>query len=94
MSVECDREVALTEELLIGHKKSLKIHNMKWLASVQDEQDPLLGRPMLEALGIDKKQLLEAMADKYRGTVDCDSLETEPGQIGGSVCSATHSDQP
>lgn len=41
------------------------IRNLKWLVTEQRVADPLLGRPVLEDLGLNTRDLLAAAADRF-----------------------------
>lgn len=81
--VECDRAVEMDTELLIRHGKSLMIRNLKWLVATENVEEPLLGRPIQEALGLNTKKIMEAACDRYNGLVDAnDILEEQECSIG------------
>lgn len=82
--VACDREVEVTTELHIRYGKSLKLRKLKWYVATHDVDEPLLGRPILEALGLNTKELLEAAYDKYGSSVDADAI-LPPEDYEGSV---------
>ena len=72
--IECDWKVILTTELQIRHAKSLTVQNMPWIVTSQDIAEPLIGRPTLEALGLDVREVLEAAVDHFNGVVDARTL--------------------
>lgn len=50
--IECNKEVTLNVELLMGHGCYLGLRNPTWYVATTVVLEPLLGRPVLEALGI------------------------------------------
>ena len=42
--------------------------------AIQDVKEPLLGRPILRALGLNTKEVLEAACDKFKVSVDANKL--------------------
>lgn len=84
-TIEYDRELKITTELLIRHGTSLKLRNSRWLVAKEDIDGPLLGRPTLEALGLDTKKLLAEAADKYGGEIDLAGLVPDETHPEGSV---------
>lgn len=87
LSVTYDREVSINTELLIRHGKSLMVRNLKWLVAIPEQEVPecLLGRPILEALGMDTKEILEAAIDKHGGAIDASLLLPSGSHREGSV---------
>lgn len=64
----------LDTELHIRHGSSLLLRNLVWLVTERYVTTPLLGRPILEALGINTRELLAAAADRFSGSVDADQM--------------------
>ncbi len=85
--IECDREVTVSIELRIRHGKSLNIRNVVWMGAISQVPvpEPLLGRPLLEALGLDTKETLAAACDKYEGSVDAKEIMNELAYANGSI---------
>lgn len=85
--VECDRTVKLNIDLHIRHGKLLKIRNTFWFVAIPEQftEEPLLGLPLLEALGLRTKEILEAACDKYSGEVDANDFVPEQKNIGQSI---------
>ena len=59
--------------------------------------EPLLGRPVLEALGLDCRKVLAAAADRHGGTIDVSNLvankiDFRPGRIGRVLDGIFHAD--
>lgn len=67
---QCDKPVSFNTELHIRNGKALLIRNLKWLIAVDPVDEYVLGRRVMEALGLDSKKVLEALSDRYQGTVD------------------------
>ncbi len=45
--------------------------------------EPLLGRPVLEALGLNKKDILAAASDRFNGTIDlAEVMPNDPSMSG------------
>lgn len=82
---ECNCSVTLTIELHIRHGTTLTVRNVTWLVSSQPTPEPLLCRPLLEALGLDAEKALEAACDKFNGDVDLSALLPETDYKEGSV---------
>jgi len=53
------------------------LRGVRWLVTEQAVGDPLLGRPVLEVLGLNTRNILAAAAEKYSGTVDVAALLDE-----------------
>lgn len=70
----CTKSVSVDTELHIRHGTTLRLRNLKWLVTDQRVSDPLLGRPILEALGLNTRDLLAAAADQFCGSVDAERL--------------------
>lgn len=68
--VVCDRTVTADVELRIRHRTTLFFRNVEWAISKQPAQHVLIGRPLLEALGLDTKTILEAASDRHNGIVN------------------------
>ena len=85
ISIEYEREVMVTTELLIRHGRSLKIRNMKWLVSTQELSEPLLGRLVLETLGTNTERLIASASDAFEGSADADTLLEGDEQPTGSL---------
>lgn len=70
----CSRAVTIDTDLLIRHGSALTERNMRWIVTNQIVDEPLLGRPLLEALGLNTREILAAAADKHHGQVDVSTL--------------------
>lgn len=66
----------------IRHGIAWKIRRLRWLVSDQDMPKSILGRPILDALGLDTKGILAADADKYAGTIDANQFTMNMSQLG------------
>lgn len=60
----------MNTELHIRHGTALTLRNVRWLVTDQTVGEPLLGRPVLEELGLNTRNTLAAAAEKYSGVVD------------------------
>jgi hypothetical protein len=61
------------------HAGPLRLRNLKWLVAENDMDEVLLGRPLLNALGIDAEAHLAAVRDIFQD-LDC---ETIPSVVAG-----------
>lgn len=73
-SLMCDKAVVVDTELHIRHGSALVLRGVRWLVTNQSVGEPLLGRPLLEALGLNTQEILSAAAEKYSGAVDVSTL--------------------
>ena len=64
----------LDVDLKIRHGSNLLLRNVVWKISDQDTEFVILGRPVLEALGINTRDILGEVCDKFSGVVKVDSL--------------------
>lgn len=88
--VQCDKEVTLNVELFVRHGCYLELRNMTWYVATTDVGEPLLGRPVLEALGINTKELLVAAIDRMGHSIDIGSLVPIEDYPEGSVARLMH----
>lgn len=70
----CSKEVFINVELQIPHGSALKLTNLKWLVAYQQAREPLLGRPVVDALGLNTRGLLAMAADRFDGSIDAKRL--------------------
>lgn len=63
-------------ELHIRHGTSLMLQNVTSYITKQNDSEPLLGRPVLEALSLNTKSVLAAAADRYNVSLDLSDLCT------------------
>lgn len=83
--------------LHIRHVTSLVLHGLRWLVTYQTVGDPLPGRPLLDALGHNTRNILAAAASKHSGAVDLSTLllsNTESdrnGRVSGGLDGLYHS---
>ena len=66
----CTRALIVDAELHIRHGTALLLRCVRRLVTDQAVGDPLLGRPILEALGLNARNMLAAAAEKHSGVVD------------------------
>jgi hypothetical protein len=78
LSTLVTRQAKLTMELQL-HAGPLRLRNVKWLVAENDMDEVLLGRPLLNALGIDAEAHLAAVRDTFQD-LDC---ETIPSVVAG-----------
>lgn len=84
--VVCDRTVKADVHLRIRHGSTLLLRNVEWAVSKQDAKHVLIGRPLLEALGLDMKNILEAACDRNNGIINVpdilpDQITPKPGTL-------------
>jgi len=96
-AISCDQAVTLDTQLHIRHGSALILRGLRWLVTSQAVGEPLLGRPVLEALGLDCHKVLAAAADRFGGTVDISTLvgnqaTFSPGRIGRVLDGVFHAD--
>lgn len=72
-------------ELQIRHGSALKLRGVRWLVTDQSEGEPLLGRPVLESLGLETRDILAAAAQRFTGEVDMTNLLPPPSATRGAV---------
>lgn len=63
------REITVDVELHIRHGTSLILRNVRWLVTDQLVGESLLGRPILEALGMDTSEILSGAAEKHYNSI-------------------------
>lgn len=56
-----NRAIPLYTELQIRHGSSIMIRNLRWLLTAQKLAEQHLGRPLLEELRLNTRELLEAV---------------------------------
>lgn len=78
-SLVCSKVIIVDTEFQIRHGTALPLRDVRWLVTAQAVGDPLLGRPILEALVLDTRNIPE----KYSGSVDiADPLSTKENPTG------------
>lgn len=70
----CTKEALVDVEIHIRLGTALRLQNVEWLLTSQHVNDPLLGRPIVEDLGLNMRDLLASEADRFAGSVDVDSI--------------------
>ncbi len=68
--VKWTHTATLDVELHARQGTTLILRNLKWLVTEQRVLESLLGRPMLDVLGLNSSDILAAASDKYGGEVD------------------------
>lgn len=75
--------VIVETEIHIRYGTALTLLWVRWLVTDQNVGEPLLGIPVLEALGLNTRDILPAVAEKFSSSVDITDLITEgPEPIG------------
>ncbi len=83
--IKCTHTATIDVELHVRHGTTLILRNLKWLVTEQRVREPLLGRPTLEALGLNTANILAAAADKHGGEVDAAMFSEPHIGVGGRV---------
>lgn len=73
-TISCDQAVTIDTQLHIRNRSALVLRGLRWLVTPQALGEPLLGRPVLEALGLECHKVLAAAADRHGGTVDASTI--------------------
>ncbi len=69
----------------IIHGTALTLRNVTWYVTKQAMDEPLLGLPVLEALGLNTKDILAGASDRFNGTIDlAEMMPTDPS-MGGKL---------
>lgn len=66
----CNQVATMTVDVHIRHGSALKLRHLRWLISPQRVPEPLLGRPILEFLGLNTAEILATAADRSSGVID------------------------
>lgn len=70
----CTTEVTTDTKLRIRHGFALLIRNLHWLVTKQHVSEPLNGRSIHEALGLNPREMLVVSADRFCGSVDAENV--------------------
>ncbi len=70
----CTGSLVLDAELHIRHGTDLTLRGIRWIVTDQTVGEPLLGRPLIEALRLNTRNILAAAAEKHSGAVDVATL--------------------
>ena len=79
------KTVTLNMELHVRHGTAIVLRNMKWLVTDQHMTEPLIGRPILQALGLDARKILQSAADRLNGSFDFSSILQNDEKPTGTV---------
>lgn len=52
----------------------MKLGNVKWLVTDQQNSEPSMGEPIVDALGLNTDELIATAADRFAGSVDAQAL--------------------
>lgn len=96
-TISCDQAVTIDTQLHIRNGSSLILRGLRWIITSQAVGEPPIGRPVLEALGLDCHKVLAAAADRLCGTVDISALvgnqaENNSRRIGRVLDGVFHAD--
>lgn len=70
-------------ELHIRHGPALEMHGMRCIVTDHIVRNPLLGRPILETLGLNTRDIMVAAPEKYSGVVDVHDLLNPKHELKG-----------
>ena len=79
----CKQAATVDTELHIRHGAALMLRGMRWLVTDQKCDEPLIGRPVLESLGLNTEEILAAAAERHGGEVDMSNLFPETSNHDG-----------
>lgn len=95
-SITCIKVLTVDTELHIRHGPALTLRGVRWLITDQTVGEPLLGRPVLEFLGLNTRDILAAAAEKYSGVVDIpdilDAIPEPKGKVSRILEGVYHAD--
>eukprot|EP00171_Calliarthron_tuberculosum_P019683 IDg19683t1 len=77
----CSRSVKADISLRIRHRSELIMRKVVWIIPDSNAECALIGRPILESMGINARHLLEAFSDKHDREVDVQKLLDSKKQI-------------
>ena len=83
--VTCDKEVICNIELFIRHGCYLELRNLVLYVATTAVPEPILGRPALELLAINTRELLAAAIGKLGSCIDMWENENPQGNPKGTV---------
>ncbi len=69
-TVVCHQSVRASVRLNIRHGTTLFLRNVTWVVPSNPCDTVLLGRPLLEALGLNVREILSVASDKHEGVVE------------------------
>lgn len=95
--ITCTHSATIDTELHIRHGSALVLRNLRWLITPQAVDEPLLSRPLLEALGFDCHQVMRSASDRFGGSVDVSTLvgngsDFASGRVGRIIDGVFHAD--
>lgn len=82
IDILCHKNAVLDAELHVRHRPMLILPNLSWPVADQPMAEPLLGRPILEVLGLNNKKILAAAADRLHGGIDMRTALQEAAERG------------
>lgn len=96
-TITCTHAATIDTELHIRHGSALVLRNLRWLITPQVVDEPLLSRPLLEALGFDCHKVMQAAADRFGGSVDVSTIvgngsDFVSGRVGRIIDGVFHAD--
>lgn len=91
--IKCDESIILDMELHIRHRTSLMLRDIAWYITEKAVTEPLLGRPVMEALGLSTECILAAAAHRYNGSLDLSHLCTNHEGVVSHVCMTAYTAQ-
>lgn len=92
----CSKAITVDVEVHIRHGTGLVLRGSRWLVSEQRVPEPLLGRPVLEFLGLNTPEIFHSAAERYNGSVDVGHIrqldESGEGHIARIMEGVFHTD--
>lgn len=57
-------------EMHVQHGSTVMLLNIKWMINRKPKDEPLLGRPTLEIMGLNIEEILATTSDRFDGDID------------------------
>lgn len=83
--IVCKKLTSMHVELHVRHGATLVLRNLTWVVTAQHVCESLLGRPVLEALGLNTSDILGSAADRFEGNVHISAVVQENDQERGKL---------
>lgn len=86
--IVCHIKVEADVHLRIRHGSALVLRNVVWRVSGDNADDVIIGRPLLDGLGINNENMLAAACDRHNGVIDTSEMNQElNAQKDEKICS-------
>ena len=80
-SLPCSRQISLSINLRVRHAAALNLRNISWYISDRPLQHVIIGRDVLQSLGIDTKSLMYSIFDRMGPDIEISQDFPENGTI-------------